>query len=228
MPRYVTMVAEIIDEKCTGCDLCIKVCPTLALRLRDRRADEPGRGKKIAEIEEGACYNVQNCLEICPHDAILMRELEKPFEVKTDVSQVDPQAIEALCAKAGFPPATMVCYCTGTTMAEMAAAILLGADSPEKVSLATGARTGCAELCIHALLSLLHAAGHGDVPRNPANGYQWYGMCGTLFSNLGPDGTLPAALAETFKNYPVNRELSDMHQLQQAAMARKNAKAQAE
>lgn len=224
MPRTVTLVAEIIDEKCTGCDLCIKVCPTLAISLRDRKPSEMGPGKKIAEIKADACYNVQNCVEICPHEAIVMRELDEPFTVSTDASRVDPAAVQALAAKAGFPPELGICICTETTVAEIAAAILLGADTPEKVSLATGARTGCTEICAHGVLTLLAAAGHAHVPSGkPADQYQLYEMCGTLWQNVGADGSGLPRLMEEFPMYPVLAEMQALGELQ-ALRTKENAK----
>lgn len=215
MARTVTMLAEIIDEACTGCDLCIKVCPTIAMSLRNRKPSEMGPGKRIAEVDPNACYNVQNCVEICPHDAIVMRELETPFTVSTDVSQVDAGRIADLAARAGLPVSAGICVCTETTVAEIAASIILGADTPEKVSLATGARTGCTEICAHGILSLLAAAGHARVaPPNTQSQYQMYDMCGTLWGNVGVDGSGAADLIKDFPTYPVARELQDLQQLQ--------------
>ncbi len=213
MTKIVRMVAEVDVEKCTGCSLCERVCPTSAFILRDRLPDEPGRSRKIVELEAEACYNAQRCLELCPDDAIRMVELDKPFEVKTDIAQVDQAAIDELCAKAGYAPDLAACVCTLTTMAEMAAAILLGADSPEKLSRATGARTSCSEICMHPFLALLAAAGHGDAPPNPPKGYQWYPKASTLFEHIGPDGKFPQWLLDEYPEYQLERELADLGRL---------------
>jgi ferredoxin len=207
------MVAEVDVEKCTGCSLCARVCPTSAFVVRDRLADEPGRSRKIVELDGAACYNAQRCLEICPEDAIRMLELDTPFEVATDRALVDQAELEALCAKAGYPADLAACLCTLTTVGEMAAAVLLGADTPEKVSLATGARTGCSEICMHPLLAVLAAAGHADAPPNPPNGYQWYAKAATLFDNLGPDGSVPDWLEAAYPGFSVRQELADMAKL---------------
>ncbi|MGE0385597.1 MAG: 4Fe-4S dicluster domain-containing protein [Gammaproteobacteria bacterium] len=218
MPKIVRMVAEIVAGNCTGCDLCTKVCPTVAMFLRDRRADEPGRGKKIVDLNPGDCYNAQNCLEVCPEDAIVMRELEQPFEVAFDIASVDPAAVKALCAKAGFPPDAKVCVCTLTSVAEMAAAVLAGADTPARLSRATGARTGCSEICAQPFLAVLAAAGHGDAPAEPPRGFQVYGMCGTLFQHARRDGTFPEEIVAAFPaKYPINRELPDIARLKSGA-----------
>ena len=216
MPKVVRMVAEIVTEKCTGCNLCVLVCPTVALGLRARRPDEPGPGRKVAVLDASACYNAQNCLEICPDDAIVMRDLDPPFTVGFDQTTVDTQAVERLCAATGLPPALGVCVCTRTTVAEIAGAILAGADTPEKVALATGARTGCTELCLQPILLLLAAAGHGEKPTNPPGGFQWYGVCGTLYQHAQLDGSFPEDLVKDFPAYPLDRELLDLMRLRRS------------
>jgi Fe-S-cluster-containing hydrogenase component 2 len=215
MSKIVRMVAKVDAQKCTGCNLCLRVCPTAAFVARNRLPSEPGRSRMIVELNEAACYNAQRCIELCPDDALEMVELEEPFEIGTDMSQVDPAAIKALCAKAGFSPNLKACVCTGTSMAEMAAAILLGADTPEKLSLATGARTGCSEICMHPFLAILAAAGHADAAKITDKAYQWYGTAGTLFEHVGPDGTFPPELLETYKEYRLDRELADLARLRQ-------------
>jgi ferredoxin len=207
------MVAQIIPEKCTGCRLCEQVCPTVAIGMRDRLPEEPGKGRKIAILEPEACYNAQACVEICPDDAIEMIELAEPFDVGFDQSTVDEEAVKALCRQAGYGRTMQICVCTDTKAGEIAAAIIGGAHSPEAVSLATGARTGCVELCMQPILHLLACAGHGDAPKNPKNGFQWYGKSATLWEQFGPDGSLPDAIRDAYPEYPLDKELGDMARL---------------
>ncbi len=213
MPKRVRMVAEVIGERCTGCKLCVQVCPTVALSMRDRREDEPGPGRRIAELDGDACYNAQTCFEICPENAIAMHELAEPFDVELDRTGIDEAAVEALCLRAGHPASRTICLCTDTTAGELAAAILAGARGPEEVSLKTGARTGCVELCLQPILDLLAAAGHADVPKNPPNGFQWYGHSATLFEQVRPDGTFADELVEAYPSYPLTREMVDLVRL---------------
>jgi NAD-dependent dihydropyrimidine dehydrogenase PreA subunit/bacterioferritin-associated ferredoxin len=207
------MVAEILGERCTGCKLCVQVCPTVALSVRDRRPDERGPGKRVAELAPRACYNAQACLEICPEHAIVMHELETPFDVGFDPASVDSAAVAALCMKARHPPQRKICLCTDTTAAEIAAAVVAGAKGPEQVSLMTGARTGCAELCLQPILEFLAAAGHGDEPKNPRNGFQWYGLSATLYDHLRPDGSFPEEIVEAFGQFDLEREMADLARL---------------
>jgi iron only hydrogenase large subunit-like protein len=51
-----------VDEaKCIGCVSCMKVCPTKAIRLRDRKA----------RINYERCIDCGGCLRICPHHAVI-------------------------------------------------------------------------------------------------------------------------------------------------------------
>ncbi|MGB9721058.1 MAG: [Fe-Fe] hydrogenase large subunit C-terminal domain-containing protein [bacterium] len=63
---------KIDDEKCIGCVVCMKGCPTKAIRVRERKA------KVIAE----RCIDCGECYRICPHGAI------SPLTTKTsDISR---------------------------------------------------------------------------------------------------------------------------------------------
>jgi len=62
------LVAPIIDEsRCDGCGLCVELCSTGALALRD--------GKAVV-VNPGACLYEGVCEDICPRGAI-----GRPFEV---------------------------------------------------------------------------------------------------------------------------------------------------
>lgn len=208
MGKLVRMVAEILPEACTGCSLCVYVCPTVALEMHPRPAEQPGPGRKLAVLNEGACYNSQNCLEICPDEAIVMHPLDEPFEVGVDRSGVDESEIANLCLLAGLMPEMRVCFCTETTAGELAAAIILGADSPEKLALMTGARTGCTEICQQPTLRLLAVAGHGDAPYNPPRGFQWYGLTGRLLDLVDDRMELPDGLVDRYRQFPLRRDLN--------------------
>jgi bacterioferritin-associated ferredoxin len=122
-----------------------------------------------------------------------------------------------LCRKAGYGRNMQICVCTDTKAEEIAAAVIGGAHSPEAVSLATGARTGCVELCMQPILHILACAGHGDAPRRPKNGFQWYGESATLWDKLGPDGSFPDSIHEAYPEYPLEKEVDDMAKLRRPA-----------
>ncbi len=208
MAKIVRMVAEVVADACTGCALCTFVCPTVALRMVDRPADRPGPSRRLPVIDGTVCYNAQNCLEICPDDAIRMVALDEPFEVGVDESSVDAGAVAALCLEARLIPDMRVCFCTETTAGELAAAILLGADTPEELARMTGARTGCTEICSQPTLRLLAAGGHVDAPRDPSGGFQRYGLTGRILDFVGEDGVLDDELVAEYPLYPLRKDLS--------------------
>jgi len=167
--KTVSLLAVIDKEKCNGCKTCMKVCPVLAIKMEDR----------LAIIDDEMCRGCNACEQRCPVYAISMVKREQPFVVKVDVNSVDYALIDTLCRKAKFNPEQLICYCTATRAEEIAAAIILGADSPEKLSLMTGARTGCKVECIQPLLRLLEA--YGVKPQPPEGGWQWYGKTVTVW-----------------------------------------------
>jgi Fe-S-cluster-containing hydrogenase component 2 len=166
--KKVTKYAVIDLEKCNGCKTCYYICPVLAIRMEN---------KKASLIKE-KCMGCGNCEQRCPQYAITMVPLSEPFLVGLYMNKFDQSKIMDICMKAKFHPDQVICFCTGTRAAEIAAAIIEGAQSPEEVSLKTGARTGCKVLCIEPILRLLRAA--GIEPRKP-NGYQWTGITSTLW-----------------------------------------------
>jgi NAD-dependent dihydropyrimidine dehydrogenase PreA subunit/bacterioferritin-associated ferredoxin len=210
MAKRITMVAEIIEDKCTGCNKCVLTCPTVAITMRPRQPDEPGPGRNIAVVQKDVCYNAQNCIELCPDDAIVMRPLAEPFEVGTEPPKASAEDIGQLCMRVGLLPDMLVCVCTNTTAGDLAGAILDGSHTPEDVAIATGARTGCAEICLDPILRMLAATGHGDAPRNPRNGYQWYGIPGRLMDFVGPDGKLDAELVAAYPLMPLQKDVNAM------------------
>ena len=52
---------RVSEEKCVGCVACMKVCPTKAIRIRNKRA----------RINFEKCIDCGACLRICPHNAII-------------------------------------------------------------------------------------------------------------------------------------------------------------
>ncbi|MFA5156232.1 MAG: FAD-binding protein [Candidatus Omnitrophota bacterium] len=59
------MAIHIITEKCTGCTLCVKVCPFDAIRIMDKKAT----------IDVNKCNLCGACIDACKFKAVLM---EKP------------------------------------------------------------------------------------------------------------------------------------------------------
>ena len=58
--RFAIFSKRVKEDKCTGCRVCTKVCPTEAIEVK--------LGK--AEIEKSLCLQCTNCTQACPKDAI--------------------------------------------------------------------------------------------------------------------------------------------------------------
>lgn len=160
-------------DKCNGCRTCVKVCPTLAMQIKDKKAS----------VDPQWCRSCNTCAERCPEHAIVMIDREKPVTAFVDWREYDWDAIDSLCRKAQLHPDWIICYCTATRAKEAAAAILAGASDPAAVSRLTGIRTGCSIECIQPVLRLLVAAGH-EIEKAP--GWQWYGVTATVWDIPAP------------------------------------------
>jgi heterodisulfide reductase subunit A len=64
-------VAFVDDDLCSGCSICISVCPYNAIE----RAEEEINGKKViyVKINEGLCQGCGTCVSACPSSAIQQR-----------------------------------------------------------------------------------------------------------------------------------------------------------
>ena len=67
-------IAEIIPDKCIGCQICIAECPTEAI-------DMVGG---VAKIDPEGCIGCGKCVDVCPVNCILF---EKPRKKKAAVAQ---------------------------------------------------------------------------------------------------------------------------------------------
>ncbi|MBN2301419.1 MAG: 4Fe-4S binding protein [Lentisphaerae bacterium] len=54
------MAAKVDTEKCTGCGLCVDVCPTEAITLTNDKA----------KVDAEKCVDCGQCVEECPNNAI--------------------------------------------------------------------------------------------------------------------------------------------------------------
>jgi heterodisulfide reductase subunit A len=64
------ITSELYDGKCTGCGICVKVCPFNAITGGDAKTKTP------VEIVEAACKGCGTCAAECNFDAILMKHFE--------------------------------------------------------------------------------------------------------------------------------------------------------
>ena len=59
----------INQEKCSGCSLCISICPLGALELKNKKAS-PVRWMKMGKSVEISCFACRDCMAICEEGAI--------------------------------------------------------------------------------------------------------------------------------------------------------------
>ncbi len=53
------MAVKIDEDACTGCGICVDVCPVDALELND-----------VVVVDEGDCIECGACVPECPVDAL--------------------------------------------------------------------------------------------------------------------------------------------------------------
>jgi electron transport complex protein RnfB len=111
----VTDLPEVIDEKCTGCNACVKACPRNIIELRKRNPKDRKIYISCINTEKGAiarkncevaCIGCGKCVKVCPFEAITL---------ENNLAYIDPVKCR-LCRKCapecptnsileiGFPP----------------------------------------------------------------------------------------------------------------------------
>jgi len=143
-------LAEVDEQKCTGCKQCEPVCPAAAIKLIEKKAI----------IDGDRCIDCQSCIDRCKKENAISR-VPRPSEVIrwVDHADLDQMEIKTFCVKAGILPHMPVCGCTRTTGQEVVAAILKGAKTPEDICALTGLRSGCGIYCATRIFQLLEACG---------------------------------------------------------------------
>jgi len=57
------MTAQVDTDKCTGCGLCVEICPVEAIKISGG----------VAEVDEDICIGCCACEDECPNDAITVK-----------------------------------------------------------------------------------------------------------------------------------------------------------
>ncbi|WP_434311523.1 4Fe-4S dicluster domain-containing protein [Hominifimenecus sp. rT4P-3] len=81
---------QISWEKCVACGKCAKVCPILAIEIKESRT----RGKKRAVVDTDICLGCGVCARNCSFDAIEMKR--RPIQVVTPVTSTHRFVLQAI------------------------------------------------------------------------------------------------------------------------------------
>jgi NAD-dependent dihydropyrimidine dehydrogenase PreA subunit/bacterioferritin-associated ferredoxin len=170
--KIVEVQAEVDKSRCNGCKTCEMVCPVYAVSVKRIHK------KPVVNIALDICVGCWSCEQRCPEHAIRMVACT-PFTLSVNVNDFDYSDIETLCRKAHVHPKQLVCYCTATRAEEVAAAVIGGAHTPDKVVRACGIGAGCGIECNQPILRFLEAADCSFERKK--NSFQWYGRTVTVW-----------------------------------------------
>jgi len=67
--QHEPLVATVEEDICSGCEICISVCPYEAREIK------PKNGKRVAEVNEALCEGCGACVAACPAGATQQRNL---------------------------------------------------------------------------------------------------------------------------------------------------------
>ncbi|MFH1646862.1 MAG: FAD-binding protein [Chloroflexota bacterium] len=73
-------IAEIIPDKCIGCQLCVGECPVSAIEMKDG----------VAHINPDLCIGCGRCSKVCPVNAVIF---EKPVKKKVTGPGQEPRPL---------------------------------------------------------------------------------------------------------------------------------------
>ena len=185
--KKVYVSTQVDVSKCIGDKICENVCPTGAITMV----------KKRAQVDGSKCAGCLKCLDVCNEGAVRIVARPEVRVLRVDPGSVDQTQLFDLCRRANMDPEEPICLCTLTQAKEVAAAILIGAKSPEAVTLMTGIRTSCGMWCMAPVMRLLQA--HG-LEMTPPSGYKWYHAEAALWN-------VPDEVGAKFPEYRLKEDL---------------------
>jgi ferredoxin len=149
--KVVNLEIEIVDDNCTGCYRCERVCPTGAIAMVGPRTEA------LAVVDNDNCIACFRCIDSCDDDAMFAVPRDEPLQIVPPFDGLDPTDVLELCRAADLDPDQLACACSSSPTKELAAVILDGATSFEEVALRTGAQSGCLMYCSVPIRRLLLA-----------------------------------------------------------------------
>ena len=80
------MSIKVLNEKCTGCTLCVKACPFAAIEIANKKA--------IIDLDK--CTLCGACIEVCKFDAILLTKIS-PSEIEFPTKKEEYKDVWVFC-----------------------------------------------------------------------------------------------------------------------------------
>lgn len=80
------MSIKVINEKCTGCKLCVKTCPFTAIQIVNKKA--------VIDLDK--CNLCGACIESCKFDAIVLTKIS-PSEIDFPKKLEDHKDVWVFC-----------------------------------------------------------------------------------------------------------------------------------
>jgi formate hydrogenlyase subunit 6/NADH:ubiquinone oxidoreductase subunit I len=96
-PRQLAVVDQ---HGCTGCEVCIVVCPVDCLEIAPG-VEYHAAYMKLIEVDYDRCIGCSICVQVCPWDTIAMFPTEKALEIAP--SQTLRSIVPGQTAAAGQP-----------------------------------------------------------------------------------------------------------------------------
>ncbi|MFH1169557.1 MAG: electron transfer flavoprotein subunit alpha [Chloroflexota bacterium] len=84
-------IAEIIPDKCIGCQLCVGECPVSAIVMENG----------VAKIDPEACIGCGKCVDVCPSAAVLFEKVRKKKAVKKEAAAGDYKGVAVFIEVSG-------------------------------------------------------------------------------------------------------------------------------
>ncbi len=77
-------VAEVNEQTCVGCSICVNTCPYKAIELTEIEDRALRRNREVARVNEGLCQGCGACTAGCPSKSIQLRGF-KPEQLLAEV-----------------------------------------------------------------------------------------------------------------------------------------------
>jgi NAD-dependent dihydropyrimidine dehydrogenase PreA subunit len=91
-PVHTSNFIARVETNCSGCGVCLNVCPVRVISLETEQAD--GSGRKQAVIDEELCLGCGVCVRNCKINALTMQAREK--RVLTPVNSTHKAVLMAI------------------------------------------------------------------------------------------------------------------------------------